>query len=92
MSWPCPVFPDSSSQFAPLWQVELVIRRMRQHLSLDEMTSQNEEMVEALLWASLCGLALVGALHQRLWPEARAEKVGRELVLSPNNRRTGPSA
>ena len=35
---------------------------------------------EALLWASLCALALVGALHQRLWPEARAEKVGRELM------------
>ena len=62
------------------WQVELVIRRMRQHLSLDEMTSQNEHVVEALLWASLCALALVGALHQRLWPEARAEKVGRELM------------
>ena len=62
------------------WQVELVIRRMRQHLSLDEITSQNEEVVEAQLWASLCALGLVGALHQRLWPDARAEKVGRELM------------
>lgn len=70
---------DAWSCYRLRWQVELLIRRMRQQLSLDSLSSANAELVEALLWASLCALALVGALHQRLWPAAHPEVCAKVL-------------
>lgn len=75
---------DAWNCYRQRWQIELLIRRMRQQLSLDSLSSANEELVEALLWGSLCALALVGALHQRLWPQARAEVCAKVLSEQGN--------
>ena len=70
---------DAWNCYRQRWQIELLIRRMRQQLSLDSLSSANEGLVEALLWGSLCALALVGALHQLLWPGARPEVCAKVL-------------
>ena len=50
------------------WQVELVFKELKQHLSLEALPSKDRYAVQIFAWASLIALALSRALSAWLWP------------------------
>lgn len=63
------------------WQVELVFKELKQHLSLEAMPSKNPHAVKVFAWASLIALALSRTLTSVLCPDLRAVGLERPMRL-----------
>jgi hypothetical protein len=63
------------------WQIELVFKELKQHLSLESLPSKDPYAVQALAWASLIALALSRAVAACICPVR--ELVGLQGVLRP---------
>jgi len=63
------------------WQIELVFKELKQHLSLESLPSKDRFAVQAFAWASLIALALSRAVAACICPVR--ELVGLQGVLRP---------
>jgi len=63
------------------WQVELVMKELKQHLSLEVLPSKDEHAVQIFAWASLIALALSRTVSGWLWPLSRT--VGLASAVRP---------
>jgi hypothetical protein len=61
------------------WQVELVFKELKQHLSLEAMPSKDPHAVKVFAWASLIALALSRTVTSVLCPDLG--KIGLERAM-----------
>jgi len=64
------------------WQVELVFKELKQHLSLEVLPSKDQHAVQIFAWASLVALALSRTLSAWIWPLHRT--VGLASAIRPH--------
>jgi Transposase DDE domain len=63
------------------WQIELVFKELKQHLSLDRLPTRDPHAVQVLLWGSLIALALSRAVASCFYPVQHL--IGLEAALRP---------
>ena len=65
---PVPVLSpgEIATTYSSRWEVELVFRELKTHLRLAQVASRRRVVVEALIYASLIGLAVSRAIWRRL--------------------------
>jgi len=63
------------------WQVELIFKELKQHLSLEVLPSKDQHAVQIFAWASLVALALSRTLSAWIWPLHRT--VGLASAIRP---------
>lgn len=63
------------------WQIELVFKELKQHLSLEVLPSKDQHAVQIFAWASLVALALSRSVSAWIWPLHRT--VGLASAIRP---------